>query len=293
MCPLLTGLFAVAPMIAFALEGGSVARDADASSRELGHVGEGVRATFRHWRTVLRGSVIGTAIGVLPGLGGTVASFIAYRSARGSAPDPGTFGKGDVVGVIAPESANNAKDGGALLPTLALGIPGSPETAVFLGILVLHGMDPGPDMLLHRHAEIYGLIAAVTASCVGASVLGILCARPLARVTLLDARLLAPIVIAVSLTGAYVLRGEALDMAVALLCGLVGYAMMREGFPRLTFVIAFVLGPEAERAYHQTQMISDGEALGFMLGRPQSLVLLALVAAVLAAPALVRSLRRR
>ncbi len=242
---------------------------------------------------MLRGSAIGTAIGVLPGLGGTVASFIAYRSAKASSSDPSSFGQGNVVGVVAPESANNAKDGGALLPTLALGIPGSPETAVFLGILVLHGMDPGPDMLLRRQAEIYGLIAAVTASCFGASALGILCARALARVTLLDAKLLAPIVVAISLTGAYVLQGDMMDMFVALIFGLIGYAMMREGFPRLTFVIAFVLGPEAERAYHQTVMISDGAPLGFMLGRPQSVILIALLLALLAAPAFGRWRRRR
>jgi putative tricarboxylic transport membrane protein len=93
---------------------------------------------------LLRGSIIGTVIGAIPGLGGTVAAFISYTSAVQSSREPETFGKGNIIGVIAPESANNAKDGGSLIPTVAFGIPGSAETALFLGILVLHGIDPGP-----------------------------------------------------------------------------------------------------------------------------------------------------
>ena len=113
---------------------------------------------------LLRGSVIGTLIGAIPGLGGTVASFLAYSSTVQTDKDPSSYGKGNIRGVIAPEAANNAKDGGSLIPTVAFGIPGSAETALFLGILVLHGIDPGPSILLYNEREIYGLIVAITAA---------------------------------------------------------------------------------------------------------------------------------
>ncbi len=270
LIPVLTGMFALTPMIALAIEGGSVARDAAPGTRVITRVMEGVRAAFVHWRVVLRGSAIGTAIGVLPGLGGTVASFIAYSAAQHSGPDPSRFGKGEIVGVIAPESANNAKDGGALLPTIALGIPGSPETAVFLGILILHGMTPGPIMLLNDGAAIYALIAAVTLSCLGASALGVLFARPLSRITTLDADLLVPMVMSVALTGSYALRQEPGDVLLTLAAGLGGWLMMRQDYPRITYIIALVLGADAERSFHQTWMISDGQVLGFKAARPQA-----------------------
>ena len=139
-------------------------------------LGESI-AVFRHWPVLLRGSLIGTVIGAIPGLGGTVAAFLSYSSTAQTAKDRDTFGKGNIKGVIAPEAANNAKDGGSLIPTVAFGIPGSAETAIFLGILVLHGIEPGPSILIQNEREIYGLIVALTVSAIGASVLGLLFSR--------------------------------------------------------------------------------------------------------------------
>ena len=113
-----------------------------------------VKATFQHWRTVLRGSIIGTVIGAIPGEGGTVAAFLSYGMTVQASDDPESFGKGNIQGVIAPEAAINAKDGSALIPTIAFGIPSGAEMAVFLGILVLHGMQPGPLMLAQNQNEI-------------------------------------------------------------------------------------------------------------------------------------------
>ena len=118
-------------------------------------------------------SKIERGLGAVPGVGGTVATFIAYSTTKKSDPDPDSFGTGRIEGVIAPEAANNAKDSGALLPTLAFGIPGGSEMAVFLGILVLHGMQPGPTMLLNHEREIYGLILALTFSAVFSAIVGL------------------------------------------------------------------------------------------------------------------------
>jgi putative tricarboxylic transport membrane protein len=226
---------------------------------------------------LLRGSLIGTLIGAVPGLGGTVAAFLAYSSAAQTDKNPESYGKGNIRGVIAPESANNAKDGGSLIPTVAFGIPGSAETALFLAILVLHGINPGPSILLENEAEIYGLIVAITVSAVTASLIGLALARYLVLITQVNVQILVPIVIAVSLTGVFVLEGRMADVVLALIMGIVGYLMIRFDYPRLTLVIALVLGETAERSFHQITMISRGEPFGFMVARPISVLLMAAI----------------
>lgn len=292
LVPTLTGMFAISQMIELALKGGSVATAKGRGTRITG-VGSGILAVFRHWTVLLRGSAIGTLIGAIPGLGGTVAAFLAYSSAVQVSRDPDSFGKGNIVGVIAPESANNAKDGGSLVPTVAFGIPGSAETALFLGILVLHGIDPGPSILLQHEHEIYGLIVALTLSAVGASILGLIFARWLVLITYVNVNMLVPLVVAVSLTGVYVLAGKPGDVVLCLIMGVVGYLMIRFDYPRLTLVIALVLGETAERSFHQSLMISDGALVGFIFGRPVAVVLVAATVLTLLLPALRRVLARR
>jgi putative tricarboxylic transport membrane protein len=203
------------------------------------------------------------------------------------------FGQGDIRGVIAPEAANNATKGGSLIPTVAFGIPGSAETALFLGILVLHGIDPGPSILLYHEQEIYGLIVALTLSAVGASIIGLLTARWLLLITFVNVHVLVPVVVAVSLTGVYVLEGKPSDVILCLVMGLVGYLMIRFDYPRLTLVIALVLGETCERSYHQTMMISDQDMLGFMLGRPAASILLVSILVTLFLPIVRKRMARR
>ncbi|KMK65035.1 tripartite tricarboxylate transporter permease [Puniceibacterium sp. IMCC21224] len=286
LVPTLTGMFALSQMIELGLKGGSVAAKGEDAGRKITGVWEGVLSVFKNWTVLLRGSAIGTIIGAIPGLGGTVASFIAYTSTVQSSKNPESFGKGNILGVIAPEAANNAKDGGSLVPTVAFGIPGSAETALFLGILVLHGIEPGPTILLQNQAEVYGLILALTLSAVGASVIGLLLSRWLVLITYVNVHFLVPVVVAVSLTGVYVLDGKLGDVILAMVMGVVGYLMIRFDYPRLTLVIALVLGETAERSFHQTQLISDYDMLGFMAGRPQSLVLIVLILLTLLLPGL-------
>ncbi|MCG6901257.1 MAG: tripartite tricarboxylate transporter permease [Rhodobacter sp.] len=288
LVPTLTGMFALSQMIELALKGGSVAGNADAAKQRISGVWEGVRAVFVNWPTLLRGSAIGTIIGAIPGLGGTVASFIAYTSTVQTSKNPESFGKGNILGVIAPESANNAKDGGSLVPTVAFGIPGSAETALFLGILVLHGIDPGPSILLDNQREVYGLIVALTLSAVGASVIGLIFSRWLVMITHINVDFLVPVVVAVSLTGVYVLAGKPGDVMLAMIMGVIGYLMIRFDYPRLTLVIALVLGETCERSFHQTRMISDYDMIGFMAARPQSLILIVLIVLTLLLPSLRR-----
>jgi putative tricarboxylic transport membrane protein len=285
LVPTLTGLFAISQMIELALKGGSVV-SSNTTIASISGIWQGAAAVFKHWTVMVRGSVIGTIIGAIPGLGGTVASFIAYTSTVQSSRDPSSFGKGNIVGVIAPESANNAKDGGSLVPTVAFGIPGSAETAVFLGILVLHGIEPGPSLLLQNEREIYGLIVALTLSAVGASVIGLLTARWLVRITFVNVNILVPLVVTISLTGVYVLQGKPGDVLLALIMGIFGYLMIRFDYPRLTLVIALVLGETAERSFHQSLLISDQNLVGLIMDRPQAIILVLATLLTLMLPAL-------
>jgi putative tricarboxylic transport membrane protein len=285
LVPTLTGLFAISQMIELSLKGGSVVTER-VNVGNLTGLWKGVVAVFKHWTVLIRGSFIGTIIGAIPGLGGTVASFIAYTSTVQSSRDPSSFGKGNIIGVIAPESANNAKDGGSLVPTVAFGIPGSAETAVFLGILVLHGIDPGPTLLLENEREVYGLIIALTMSAVGASLIGLLTARWLVKITFVNVNILVPLVVTISLTGVYVLEGKPGDVILALVMGIVGYFMIRFDYPRLTLVIALVLGETAERSFHQSLMISDNNLVGLIMERPQAIILVLATLLILLLPAL-------
>ncbi len=289
LVPALIGLFALAEMLNLWVRGGSVAA---AGPTQVTRLSAGLIETFRHWPTVLRGSLIGTVIGAIPGIGGTVAAFLSYSVAMQTARDPASFGHGNIEGVIAPEAAINAKDCSALIPTLAFGIPGSAEMAVFLGILVLHGMQPGPLILMNNQTEIYGLIWALTVACVLASLIGLLVVRPLTRITRVPGRVLVPLVLGVALTGSWAVDRSTANIVVTAAFGLLGYAMLRLDYPRLPLVIALVLGAGIERDFHQSLAMSDGDASIFVT-RPLAATLCGLILLALAWPRLRAARQRR
>ena len=290
LVPALVGLFALSEMINLSIKGGTVASEKSASG--LSGMLPGIVAVYRNWGILLRGSAIGTFIGALPGVGGTVASFLAYTATVQTAKDRDTFGSGNIKGVIAPESANNAKDGGSLIPTLSFGIPGSAESAIFLGVLILHGIEPGPMLLLEEQEVVVSIILALTASTVLASLFGLMVTRQLSMITLVDVNVLVPTVVSVALVGTYALKGEFGDVVLAAVFGIVGYLMIRFDFPRITLVIALVLGELAERSYHQSIAMADGDWTVFFM-REISLGLFLVTMLCLLLPALRYALARR
>lgn len=289
LVPALTGLFAISEMIALSVSGGTIAKEG--AQDRISSVWKGVRLAVRHWKTTLQGSAIGTVIGAVPGLGGTVAAFLSYTAAMQISKSPETFGKGNIEGVIGPEASNNSKDGGALIPTLSFGIPGSAEMAVFLGVLVLHGIQPGPMLLLEHEGVMFSLILALLASTLLSNLVVLAVARPLAVITRIDVHLLVPVVIAVALAGVYALRETVGDVVLAGLFGVLGYLMIRFRYPRVTLVIALILGELAERSYHQSLNMSAGDGTIFFT-RTASLVIFLLMIGFLLLPA-ARALRRR
>ncbi len=291
LVPALIGLFAISQMIDLAVEGGSIA--SATTEFKIQRISSGIRAVFRNWSTMLVGSAIGTFIGAVPGVGGTVAAFLSYSTQvqRDTTPDV-PYGRGNIKGVIAPESANNAKDGGSLIPTLAFGIPGSAETAVFLGAMVLHGLEPGPRLLFEHEDVVFTLVLTLTFACVIATLIVLALAKPMAYLTLVDAHILAPTVTVVALVGAYALQGEFGDVVVALAFAVIGYLMIRYQYPRITFTIALVLGEITERSFFQTMGISD-DSWAIFVTRNVSLILIALIIISLMVPSLRQWLRKR
>jgi len=231
---------------------------------------------------VLRSSALGTIIGAIPGVGGTVAGFFAYMQAVQTCKNNETFGHGDVRGVIAPEAANDAKEGGALLPTLAFGIPGSSAMAVFLGALTLHGLDVGPN-IFNAHLDIvYMLIIAGLGSHMVAAVFGLSIADKVALLTRIRPTLFGPIIFVVCLIGSYALRNSMGDAIVTVIFGLLGYEMRKFDFSRIALILGLILGGLAERSFRQALMSESGLA-GFFT-RPISLVLFLLVLLLFASP---------
>jgi putative tricarboxylic transport membrane protein len=258
--PVLIGLFAGAEILALFGKGTSVAEEQVAGVADgRGNSGrddpvtfwDGVRASFRHWFLVVRSSLIGTIIGVIPGVGGAVSGFLAYSHAKQSSRTPERFGKGAVEGVISAESANDAKEGGSLLPTLAFGIPGTVGMAILLGALIMQGIPAGPTLMVEHIDLIYILIIGMVVSKFIAPVVVYVVARHAGRLTRLRPGLFTPLIAVAALVGTYTIGLQILDVAVALVFGYIGYAMRRYGFSRVALIIALVLGELVERSYYQ------------------------------------------
>jgi putative tricarboxylic transport membrane protein len=280
LVPVIIGLFAVSELINYALRGGTIAhREAPISGRSF----EGIKEVFHQKINLLRSSFIGTVIGIIPGIGGATANFIAYIEAKRRSNHPESFGAGNPEGVVATESANNAKDGGALLPTLGLGIPGSVQMAVLLGALVLHGLTPGP-LLVKDHLDIVlALVLGLVVSSLLASIFGLLTAHSLARITRINVHYIVPVVLSFCFVGGYAFRENIWDVFVTLVFGFLGYGMVRYGYSKICFIIGFILGVYVERSFHQSLMMSYGSYRIF-LERPAAIFLFVLFLSVFIFP---------
>ena len=233
---------------------------------------QGLGDTIRHKWLCLRCAAIGCLVGVLPGLGGSVVDWIAYGHVVQTAPDKPRFGKGDIRGVIAPESANNAKEGGGLVPTLLFGIPGSASMAVFLGGMILIGLEPGPSMVGRELDIAYTIVwSLVLANVAGAG--ACLFISPLvARLTIIPYAYLAPFMIMVICFAAFQASRDLYDLMALLGLGLLGVTMKRFGWPRPAFLIGFVLADNAETYLYQAVQFYDWA----FLSRPGVLIIAAI-----------------
>lgn len=270
------GLFAVPEMLALMRQQAHHGVLRGGGFEERGIL-NGMLDVWRHRYLTLRASLIGTVIGIIPGLGGDVASWVSYGHAVHSSPRPGEFGKGRVEGVIAPEAANNSKEGGSLLPTLFFGIPGSSGMAVMLGAFVTLGITPGPSMAGQGLALVWTLIWALVLANVLAVAVFLPSAGLLARVSGVSGAAMFPFVLSFALIGTYLSALHWQTFIVLFGFGLLGVALKHHDWPRGPFAIGLVLGTPAEIALHQSLAIWGAS---FLL-RPLTLLLIALVLASL------------
>lgn len=212
---------------------------------------QGMKDTFSNWFLTLRCSMLGTILGAIPGLGGGVVDWIAYGHVVQSSKDTSQFGKGDIRGVIAPESANNALQGGALMPTLLFGIPGSGSMAVFLGGMALLGMQPGPSMVTTDLNLTYTIAWTLAlASIIGALICFFL-ASPISKLTHVPFNLIAPFMLMIICFAAFQARRDLNDLLLLFVVGILGIYMRRFGWPRPAFLVGFVLSGQVENYLYQ------------------------------------------
>ncbi len=240
----------------------------------LGSLWDGIIASFRHWGLVLRSSIIGVWVGFTPGLGAQVADWLAYgfaaQTCKGARE---TFGKGDIRGVIAPDSCNSSTDAGALIPTTMLGVPGSLTKAFFMGALMMMGITPGPE-LINKHLDL--VMVMIWVNVYGTIIGGFIClalVKPLARLAVLRYTILVPVIVTFGFIGSYTVTRDVLDLLLFIAFGMAGVVMKRYGIPRPPMIMGFILAPLLEKyLYISTLRYGMG-----WLTHPQILVMLPVI----------------
>src|ERR1700761_6164221 len=279
LIPATLGIFALPELAELAVSRKRIAGD---NTRDITRASqwEGVRDVVRNWWLVLRCGVLGTGLGAIPGIGSAVIDWIAYGYAQRTEKNPETFGTGDVRGVIAPESSNNAKEGGHLVPTIAFGVPAGASMAILLGAFLIHGLTPGPDMLTKQLDVTYTIVWSLTLAHVIGAMICLLGSRWLARVSTVRPEILLPIVLALVFVAAFEGSHDWGDLFTLMVFGVVGWLMKRLGWPRPPMVLGLVIGGLFERyLYISTSLYGIA-----WLWRPVVLVILALVAWALFRP---------
>ncbi len=274
LVPITIGFFAIPEIIDLAVQGTSIAGE---RVGKLGGVMQGVKDTFRHWWLVIRCSAIGTFCSIIPGLGSATTQWLAYAHAVQSTPDKERFGKGAIEGVLGPGAANNSTLGGSLITTIAFGVPASVIMAILLGAFIIHGIVPGPDMLI---PESKGGHLALTYSFVWINVVSniitvavcFLFLNQLVKVTTIRGSLLIPLILLLIYLGAFAEKNAFEDLFLVILFGGLGWALERFDWPRPPLILGLVLGPLAE---NRLFLSTDNYGLAWLL-RPAVLVILSL-----------------
>lgn len=290
LVPVALGLFALPQALDLMAKGESIAKvdKHKVTGATLGML-EGAKDIFRHWWLFLRSSIIGAVVGLIPGVGGESATFIAYAYAKQSSRHPERFGRGCEEGVIAPEAANNSKEGGALLPTLAFGLPGSAGMALLLGAFLILGITPGPEMLKEHLDVAFGLVVTLAVSNVIAVIFAFLFMGQLTKIAFIHGRYLGPVILVLVVIGSYSIANNVWDIMAAFIFGVLGYSMRLFGYSSPALILGFVLAPIAEM-YFFLSLATYGSS--FFL-RPIPLVLVVLTILLLSSGWLRQVLNRR
>ncbi len=259
-------------------------------SNSLDSVLPKIADVLRYWRTILRSGFIGVSVGILPGVGEDMASWSSYAAAKRASREREQFGKGSIEGLMAAETGDNAAIPGALIPALALGIPGSAPAAVLMSAMIIHGAQPGPMLMVNQPQYIYDVVGITLVATLSILVFGLILVRPILWVLRVPRDIIMPIVFVLCVLGAYSITQRLFDVWVMLVVGIVCFLLRQRGFPVAPFVLGLVLGDIVDKSLRRGLVLSDGGLLPFFT-RPISAVLAALVLLLLLAQ--VPALRRR
>ena len=274
--PLILGFFAITEAL---VQGRYIA----AGTREAPKLDYAFPSFREFWAarvTMVRSVVIGFFSGLLPGIGATLASFLSYSEAMRWSKHPERFGKGELEGVIASETANNAATGGAMIPLLALGLPGGALTAVMVGAFQIHGMEPGPLVLITSKELVWVVFVAMFLANVAILLLGWVETKTTVHLLKIPFGILGPMIVVISAIGAYALRNLVIDVWVMFAAGIIGYFLRRSGYSMPGIVLGVILGKIGESNFVKTMQMLDYDPIGF-LARPVSMVLLVFTALTL------------
>ncbi len=267
----LIGMFAFAEMMKLAAR----KKISEGDVEIAGSVRDGIATVFKYPVTTLKSGLIGMGIGMVPGSGATTSTFVAYAEEARSSTKDGKFGEGDPRGVIAPEAANNPTVSGSLIPTLSFGIPGSGSTAVLLGGILMHGLQPGPVLFGEQLQITYALFISLFLGNILILLVGLTLIPYASKITELDTTLIIPMVIVLSYAGAYTLNQNWWDVGAVIALGILGFYMVRNNYSIIAFVLGIVLGPIAEENFFRSLQISGGDYTIFIdpINQPLSFLL--------------------
>ncbi|MGB8434711.1 MAG: tripartite tricarboxylate transporter permease, partial [Burkholderiales bacterium] len=233
------------------------------------------REVLKYWRTILRSGMLGTFIGVIPGVGEDIGAWVSYGAARRASKEKEKFGKGSVEGLMAAETGNSAAPPGALIPVLTLGIPGSAPAAVLLAAMVLHGVRPGPMIMIEFPTFVYEVVVMMMFAAIAMLVLGILLTPVLLKVLAVRRERLMPVVFVLCVIGSYAIQQRMFDVWVMVIFGLFGFALRQMKYPMAPLVLGIVLGEILDKSFRRSWVIHDGD-FTFYFGRPICVALMIL-----------------
>lgn len=272
----LIGLFVLTEVLFLTSRGQIVQNDSDISGG-WGQVREGVEAVIKRPIGFLRGTFIGAFIGSLPGAGADVANFVSYNEAKRWGGERLDFGSGIIEGIIAADSSNNATQGGALIPTLAVGIPGSGSTAALLSAFAIHGLNPGPGLFQRAEPVVYGLILSLFLSNLLILVFGLSGSKYFGKIARVPVRFIIPAVVVLAVLGTFAVRNAHLDIILMLIFGLLGIILSLTDYPLVSIVIGVIVGGFAERGFVQGWVIHRGDLTAFLFASEISVILIILI----------------
>lgn len=279
LIPVLLGLFGLSELL-FLMKQGSVADD-QASERGFSEVTAGIFEALRYRFTLAMSSVVGAVVGIIPGAGATIGSFVAYGQARQWSRERSRFGTGHPEGLVASDSANNAVAAGAIVPLLTLGLPGSASTTVMLAALFLHGVTPGPRLFINFQAEAYTILMSLVLTGALIAALGIPLARYFRKVTFVPTHYLVPVVAVLLFVGAFAWRFNGFDILIMVAFGVFGAILKLYDYPIPAFLLAIILSPIMENNFLRATRIGGYPAL---YDSPIAKVLIVLIALAVLAP---------